>query len=127
MAKYAVYPHILLEERLFEWSCVLFCYFIIWLETPDSKYLAFYFLRIFAWVRFCKSSFFIPSFRHQDSNSYYLVVATAKIPKICTRTSLDVYFSICKSQDRAINRQLNFVIDPVMEEKFIVDEKTEIT
>ena len=66
--------------------------------------------RIFARVRFYKSSFFIPSFRHQDSNSYYLVVATAKIPKICTRTSLDVYFSICKSQDRTINRQ--WIIQP---------------
>ena len=40
--------------------------------------------RIFAHgsrVVFSKSSFFIPSFRHQDSNSYYSVVATAKIPK----------------------------------------------
>ena len=61
--------------------------------------------RIFARVRFYKSSFFIPSFRHQDSNSYYLVVTTAKIPKPWKRTSLDVYFSIWISQDRAINCQ----------------------
>ena len=59
---------------------------------------------IFARHRFYKSSFFITSFRHQDSNSYYLVLATAKIPKIWKRTSLDVCFSICKSQDRVINR-----------------------
>ena len=31
------------------------------------------------------------------------MIATAKIPKIHTRTSLDVYCSICKSQDHAIN------------------------
>ena len=66
--------------------------------------------RIFARVRFYKSSFFIPSFRHQDSNSYYLVLATAKIPKIWKRTSLDVYFSIWKSQDRVINHQ--WIIQP---------------
>ena len=66
--------------------------------------------RIFARVCFYKSSFFIPSFRHQDSNSYYLVVATAKIRKICKPTSLDVYFSICKSQDWAINCQ--WIIQP---------------
>ena len=66
--------------------------------------------RIFARVHFNRSSFFILSFRHQDSNSHYLVVATAKIPKICKRTFLDVYFLICKSQDRAINRQ--WIIQP---------------
>ena len=38
--------------------------------------------RTFARVRFYKSSFFILSFRHQDSNSYYLVVAAVKIPKV---------------------------------------------
>ena len=66
--------------------------------------------RIFARVRLYKSSFFIPSFRHQDSNSYYLVFATAKIPKIWKRTSLDVYFLIWKSQDRVINHQ--WIIQP---------------
>ena len=85
--------------------------------------------RMFARSRFYKSSFFITSFRHQDSNSFYLVLATAKIPKIWKRSSLDVYFSICKSQDSAINRQwiiqpklidspsetfFNFVIAPVL-------------
>ena len=40
-----------------------------------------------------------------DSNSYYLVVAIAKIPQICKRKPLNVYFSICKSQDCATNRQ----------------------
>ena len=35
--------------------------------------------RMFARVRFYKSSFFIPSFRHQDSNSYYLVLLFAII------------------------------------------------
>ena len=74
--------------------------------------------RIFARVRFYLPSFlgvpsfvFILPFRHQDSNSYYLVViATAKAQKIWKRTSLDVYFSICKSQDRAINGQ--WIIQP---------------
>ena len=61
--------------------------------------------RIFTRICFYKFSFFMPSFRHQDSSSYYLVLATAKIAKIWKRTSLDVYFSICKSQDRAINNQ----------------------
>ena len=59
--------------------------------------------RIFTRVFFCKSSFFIPSFWHQDWNNHYLVVATAKIQRNCKRTSLDVYFSMCKSQDCALN------------------------
>ena len=29
----------LLVERLFKWSWVLFCYFIVWLAKPDSKML----------------------------------------------------------------------------------------
>ena len=61
--------------------------------------------RICARIRFYKFSFFIPSFLHQNSNRYYFVLATAKIPKIWKRTSLDVCFSICKSQDGAIHRQ----------------------
>ena len=65
---------------------------------------------IFARVRFYKASFFIPSFRHQDSNSYYLVLGTVKIPKIWKRTTLDVYFSIRKSQDLVIYRQ--WIIQP---------------
>ena len=40
---------------------------------------------------------------HQDSNSYYLVVATAKIPKIWKRTSLGVFF-----------RHVNLKIVPLM-------------
>ena len=63
-------------------------------QNLAQKCLAFYILRIFARVRFYKCSIFIPSFRHQDLNSYYLMVATAKIPTILKRTSLDVYFSI---------------------------------
>ena len=66
--------------------------------------------RIFARVCFYKSSFFIPSFWHQDSNSYHLAVATAKIRKICKRTSLDVYFSIFKCHDCTINCQ--WIIQP---------------
>ena len=79
----------------------------IWLK--DALHFTFW-DRIFARVRFYKSSFFIPSFQHQDSNSYYLVLATAKIPKTWKRTSLDVYFSICKAQYRAINCQ--WIIQP---------------
>ena len=37
VTKYTIYPTILLLERLFEWSWVLFCYFILWLLKPDSK------------------------------------------------------------------------------------------
>ena len=66
--------------------------------------------KTFARIHFYKSSFFIPSFRHQDPNSYYLVLATVKIRKMWNCTSLDVYFLICKSQNRAINRQ--WIIQP---------------
>ena len=66
--------------------------------------------RIFARVCSDKSSFFIPSFRHQDSNSYYFLVATAKIPKLWKRTSLDVGFLTSRSQDRAISCQ--WIIQP---------------
>ena len=48
--------------------------------------------RIFARIRFYRFFFFIPSFRCQDPNSYYFVLATAKILKISKRISLDVYF-----------------------------------
>ena len=37
VTKYTIYPLILLVERLFKWSWVLFCYFIVWLAKPDSK------------------------------------------------------------------------------------------
>ena len=37
MTKYTVYLPILLVERLFKWSWVLFCYFILWLAKPGSK------------------------------------------------------------------------------------------
>ena len=48
--------------------------------------------RSFALVLSNKSSFFIPFFWYQDSNSYYFVVGTAKIPKLWKRTSLGVFF-----------------------------------
>ena len=66
--------------------------------------------RIFARVCSDKSSFFIPSFRHQDSNSYYFVVATAKIPKLWKCTSLDVSFLTSRSKDRVISCQ--WIIQP---------------
>ena len=37
VTKYIIYPPILLVKGLFEWSWVLFCYFIVWLAKPDSK------------------------------------------------------------------------------------------
>ena len=37
VTKYTIYLPILLVERLFKWSLVLFCYFILWLSKPDSK------------------------------------------------------------------------------------------
>ena len=107
VTKYTVYLHILLVEWLFKWSLTLFCYFILWLAKPGSKILCI----LFARVCFYKSSFFIPSFQHQHSSSCYLVVATAKIPKIWKHTPLDVYYSsIDKSQDREINHQ--WIIQP---------------
>ena len=77
VTKYTVYLPIVLVERLFELSWVLFCYFILWLAKPGSKMT----YRIFARVCFHKFPFFIPSFLHQGSNCYYLVVATVKIQK----------------------------------------------
>ena len=82
VTKYTIYLPILLVERLFKWSWVLSCDFILWLAKPDSKNL--------------------PT---QDLNSYYLVVPIAKMPKIIKRMSSGVCFSICKSQDHAINYQ----------------------
>ena len=37
VTKYTIYPTILLEERLFKWPWVLFCYFILWLAKPGSN------------------------------------------------------------------------------------------
>ena len=65
--KYTIYLPTLLVEGLFKWSWVLSCYFILWLAKPDSKNL--------------------PT---QDLNSYYLVVAKAKMPKIIKRMSSGV-------------------------------------
>ena len=45
------------------------------------------------WDRIFTRICFIPTFQDKDSNSYYLVVATAKIKKNWKRTSSDVYFS----------------------------------
>ena len=45
VTKYTVYLPILLVERLFKWSRVLFCYFILWLAKPGSKMPCIFFLR----------------------------------------------------------------------------------
>ena len=37
VAKYTIYLPILMVERLFKWSWVLFCSFILWLVKSDSK------------------------------------------------------------------------------------------
>ena len=37
VTRYTIYCPILLVERLFKWSSVLFCYFILWLAKPESK------------------------------------------------------------------------------------------
>ena len=37
VAKYTIYLPILLVERLFKWSWVLFCCFVPWLARPGSK------------------------------------------------------------------------------------------
>ena len=54
------------------------------------------------WDRIFTRICFIPTFQDKDSNSYYLVVGTAKTKKNWKRTSLDVYFLKCKSQNRVI-------------------------
>ena len=112
VTKYKIYPTILLMERIYKWSWVLFCNFILWLAKPGSKMPCILLFETEYSLEFVYTNlpFFIPSSRHQDSNSHYLVFATAKIPKIWKRTSLDVYFSIWKSQDRFINHQ--WIIQP---------------
>ena len=37
VTEYTIYPPLLLVERLFKWSWILFCYFIVWLAKLDSK------------------------------------------------------------------------------------------
>ena len=37
VTKYKIYPTILLMERIYKWSWVLFCNFILWLAKPRSK------------------------------------------------------------------------------------------
>ena len=37
VTKYKIYPTILLMERIYKWSWVLFCNFILWLAKPGSK------------------------------------------------------------------------------------------
>ena len=39
VAKYTIYPPIMLMERLFKWSLVLLCYFILWLAKLSSRML----------------------------------------------------------------------------------------
>ena len=78
-------------SKLFKCYSVSFCYLILWLAKPDSKIIS---LLLFARFRFYKSSFFIPSYQHQDSNSYYLVVAAAKIPKILNVNPSTLFFDI---------------------------------
>ena len=111
VTKYTIYPPILLVKGYSNGFGSSFATLLYGYQNLTQKCLAFYFWdRIFTRVRLYKSSFFVPSFRHQDSNSYHLLEATRKILKIWKRTSLDVYFSICKSQDRAIN--CRWIIQP---------------
>ena len=89
---------------------ILLLYRITSKTWPKNAFHFTFWDSILARVCFYKSSFFIPSSRYQYSNSCYLVVATAKISKVWKRTSLDVYFLICKSQNRVINR--HWIIQP---------------
>ena len=41
VTKYTIQPPILLVERLFKWSLILFCNFILWLAKPGSKMFKF--------------------------------------------------------------------------------------
>ena len=75
---------------------VLFWYIIVWLAKPDSKMPCILLFEIEYLLEFISTN---PPFLSCPFNT-----------KICKRTSLDVYFSICKSQDRAINRQ--WIIQP---------------
>ena len=107
VAKYTIYHPYEIGEKIIQ---VVFGLILLLYPMTDKnslkKALHFTFWdRTFALGCLWKSSFFIAYFRHQDLSSYYLVVSTAKIPKIWKRTSLDVYFSIRKSEDHAISCQ----------------------
>ena len=105
MTKYTIYHLYGIGEKIIEvvFGIILLLYLM---KTLLKNALDFIFWdRTFASGCLLKSSFFIPSFRHQDLSNYYLMVSTAKIPKIWNRTSLDVYFSMHKSQDHAISCQ----------------------
>ena len=123
VTRYTIYSPIFLVEGLSKWSSVLFCYFLLWLEKSESRIIC---ILLFE-IEFRSSSFlqilvFFLFFRHQDSNSYYLVVAAAKIPKfwnVSPSTSIFRYANLkivrLSNQNLSIYYPtffLNFVIAP---------------
>ena len=91
--KYTVYLPILLVERLLKWSCVLFSYFILWLAKSGSKMSCILLFETEHLLKFFfqKSCFFVPSFGHQDLNSYYGGTTTEKSQNIRLWTSFFRY------------------------------------
>ena len=104
VTKYTIYPPILLLERLLKCSCVLFCNFILWLTKPGSKMPCILLFEIIHSLEFVSTN---PPFLFRPSDTKIqtsIIWWKTKSQKIWKRTSLVFYFSICKSQDRAINR-----------------------
>ena len=104
VTKYIIYPSILLVERLFKWSWVLFCYLILRLPKLSSNVSCILRFEIEYSLEFVSKN---PPFLSRPSDTK---IQTAIIPKIWKDTSLGIYFWICKSQDHAINCQ--WVIQP---------------
>ena len=98
MPKYTIYLPILLVERLFKWSWVLSCCFILWLAKLASKLPC---------ILLCEIEilFFYPILPTPRFKQLLFGISNEKFPKIWKRTSFGVFFSVCKSHDRAINRQ----------------------
>ena len=64
VTKYTIYLTILLVERLFKWSWVLFCYFVLWLAKPGSKMPCILLFEIEYWLEFVSTNppfLFFPS------------------------------------------------------------------
>ena len=56
VTKYTIYLTILLVERLFKWSWVLFCYFVLWLAKPGSKMPCILLFEIEYWLEFVSTN-----------------------------------------------------------------------
>ena len=121
--RYTIYSPILLVERLFKWLSVLFCYFILWLAKSESRMIYIVLFEIEYSLEFISTNPpFFPVLSTLRFKQLLFGGSCSKNPRILKCKSFDVYFSICKSQDRAIIQPkfidclsdifLNFVIAP---------------